>query len=478
MGANTNLDEFMGVGTVLAGKYRVERVVGTGGMGVVAVARHLRLGRRVAVKVMLPRPEDSERSVARFLREARTASRITSSHVARVFDVDLREDGIPYIVMEYLEGDTLAAIIRRESALDVEGSVDDLLAACETLAEAHALGIVHRDLKPGNLFRSCSAGRRTHVLKVLDFGISKTFETGRDEVASITTGKSFVGSPPYMSPEQITSPASVDSRTDIWSLGVVLYECLTGISPFAAATVGATCARILHETPAPPSELRSELPAALDERVLRCLTKDPAGRYQTILELARELAPFASAGSGRSLSSIESHWATGPRGSDLDTAFNSEVGDLSTETAVEPVPSLAVLVHSTFRRLPRGFGVGGVVALTVLIAGLAVVATPRLRGKHTETRPAARQSDSSVASIPPVVLPATWPVSPALSIETFEAPVPTARPKPLGSVRAQTEVRSRPQSSSVPLPSAASSVAEPVTSATESDPEAIYTYRK
>jgi serine/threonine protein kinase len=477
MGGNAKLDKFTGVGTVLAGKYRIERVVGTGGMGVVAVARHLRLGSRVAVKLMLPRPEDSERSVARFLREARTACRITNSHVARVFDVDLREDGVPYIVMEYLEGDTLAAVIRRESMLDVSGSVDDLLAACEALAEAHVLGIVHRDLKPGNLFRARLAGRNAYELKVLDFGISKTFESSPDDVASVTTGKSFVGSPPYMSPEQITSPGSVDARTDIWSLGVVLYECLTGTSPFAATTVGATCARILHEDPPPPSELRAEIPPALDERVLRCFSKDPAGRYQTILELAQALAPFGSEASGRSLSSLESHWANSEPGPGIDAAIDSDRGDLTTETAVEPVPSLAVIMHSTFRRLPRGFGVGGVVVLTLVLAALALVGAPWLRGGHDQAQ-SARPADASAVSVPPVALPPPPPLASAPSTGTLEPRALAEPSKPVGRVRARPAPRSRPEASSAPVPSSASTAAPPVTSAASTDPEAIYTDRK
>jgi eukaryotic-like serine/threonine-protein kinase len=478
MGGNAKLDKFTGIGAVLAGKYRMERVVGTGGMGVVAVARHLRLGSRVAVKFMLPRPGDSERSVARFLKEARTASRITNPHVARVFDVDLRDDGFPYIVMEYLQGDTLAAAIRRDSALDVPGSVDDLLAACEALAEAHALGIVHRDLKPGNLFRARVAGSNAYVLKVLDFGISKTFETDPEDVGSITTGTSFLGSPPYMSPEQITSPGSVDSRTDIWSLGVVLYECLTGTSPFAATTVGATCARILHEDPLPPSKLRSEVPSALDDWVLRCFSKDPGGRYQTILELARALAPFGSGASGRSLSSLESLWTTAEPGPREWPAVDSDSGDLRTETAAEPGPSLAVMMHSTVRRLPRGISVGGVVVLTLMLTAVAVVGVPWLRGPRDGIQGAPHPASASAGIVPSVALPLPSPVSSAASARTLEPRGLAVPPTPVASVRARRAPPPRPQSSNVPAPSSLLTALSPAPSAAPQDPESMYTYRK
>ncbi len=480
MGGESKLDSLTGVGTVLSGKYRVERVVGSGGMGAVAVARHLRLGSRVAVKFMLPRPDDSERSVARFLREARTASRITSSHVARVFDVDLREDGVPYIVMEYLEGETLASTLRRESALPVEGSVDDVLAACEALTEAHALGIVHRDLKPGNLFRARLAGRPHHLLKVLDFGISKTFDSQPEEAASVTTGKGFIGSPPYMSPEQITAPGQVDSRTDVWSLGVVLYECLTGISPFSAPTVGATCARILHEAPRPPSELRPGLPAALDRCVLRALARLAGERHQTVLELARELAPFGTDASSRTLSSIESLREHAASAAELEPSAVQGRPELSTETAFDPVASLAGVMQSSFLRMPRrvGIGVGGGLALVVV--GGVVLGTRWLGSSGDEVRTFDRPV-AATAVPSPAIAPAL-PSPPASGGDQREPP-PSTQAKAAPNVPAK--VGPRPRLAATPAaPSSAPQkppplpAAPPPASVAPSDPEAIYTDRK
>jgi len=306
-GPRPNLAELTGVGTILTEKYRIERVVGAGGMGAVAMAHHLKLGSRVAIKFLLPRGDDQARFAARFLREARAASRITGSHVARVFDVDVRDDGTPYIVMEFLDGETLARALARRGPLPLSESVDYLLEACEALAEAHALGIVHRDLKPENLFLTRGADRTRTLVKVLDFGISKTLQAGDlDSVVSATTGDAFIGSPPYMSPEQLTLPDGVDFRTDIWSLGVVLYECLTGCSPFAAATVGQTCALILQSEPAALGGARPDVPERLQRVVRCCLAKSKERRFDGVLALARELAEFGSEASRRSLAVIES----------------------------------------------------------------------------------------------------------------------------------------------------------------------------
>jgi eukaryotic-like serine/threonine-protein kinase len=303
--ALAGLEDFAGIGSVLAGKYAIDRVVGMGGMGVVVVARHLRLNTRVAIKFLLPRVVDQPKLVARFQREARAASRIAGPHVVRVLDVDVRSDGVPYIVMEFLEGETLQSRLETSGALGLEESVDYVLEAGEALAEAHAAGIAHRDLKPANLFLARGA-EHERTIKVLDFGIAKIFESeDADTFSGITASGAFVGSPPYMSPEQLVQPATVDSRTDIWSLGIVLYECLTGSTPFASSGIGQTCARILQEEPIPLASLRPDMPQALEPILRRCLTKSREGRFTTVAELARELAPFGTERAVRSLRVIE-----------------------------------------------------------------------------------------------------------------------------------------------------------------------------
>ena len=297
------VEQFVGLGSVLAGKYRLLRLLGVGGMGAVVAAEHLQLGEAVAIKFLLPSGLGKEREAARFLREARAASSLKSPHVARVFDVDVRADGTPYIVMEYLRGETLASLLKRGPVADIPRMVDDMLDACEAIAEAHSRGIVHRDLKPANLFLAEGTGNIL-VLKVLDFGISKLL-AGERASSAATTGDAFLGSPPYMSPEQLTQPDRVDHRTDIWSLGVVLYECVTGTSPFKGESIGEVCALVLQTSPQPVDALRPQVPPALAALIARCMEKSAALRYGSVLELARELAPLGTGRGQRALGVIE-----------------------------------------------------------------------------------------------------------------------------------------------------------------------------
>src|SRR5882762_1873321 len=280
----------VGPGDIVAGRYRVERIIGIGGMGVVLAARHLELDHLVAIKFLLPKLTEHKDIVGRFTREARAAVRIQNEHVARVTDVGTLEMGAPYMVMEYLDGTDLEDFSRKSGPLSVEDTVDFVLQTCEAIAEAHGLGIVHRDLKPGNLFlvRRPDGSRN---IKVLDFGISKvTGSLGTNPVAPTNT---MLGSPPYMSPEQLSRPTEVDSRTDVWSIGVILYRLLTGRVPFDAATIVQLCAVILHGDPAPLRDTRADAPPGLERIILKCLEKDRARRYAHVGELARDLLEFA-----------------------------------------------------------------------------------------------------------------------------------------------------------------------------------------
>jgi len=286
-------------GDILAGKYRVDRVLGVGGMGVVVAAHHVELDDRVAIKFLLPEALHSGEAVARFGREAQAAVKIKSEHVARVTDVGRLENGAPYIVMEYLDGLDLGAWLQQRGPLPIAQAVEFLLQACEAIAEAHALGIVHRDLKPANLFviRRPDGGLS---VKVLDFGIAK--RTGAGQVASITSTAAVMGSPLYMSPEQLNSAKDADARTDVWALGVILYELLAGEAPFIAETLPSVMVKITASEPPPLRARRPEVPAGLERVILTCLEKDRSKRFPTIGDLAHALVDF---GSPRSRTSVE-----------------------------------------------------------------------------------------------------------------------------------------------------------------------------
>ena len=276
----------LAAGTILLGKYRIDEVIGTGGMGRVVRASHLYLQQSVAIKILLPQMAESPSTVARFLREAQATVRLKSEHIARVIDVGTMPDGIPFMVMEHLEGNDLNQILRHHGPQTPEIVCDLMLQACEGMAEAHAMGIVHRDIKPSNYYIT----RRpdgSMLLKILDFGISKT-PVGYEELTGTQT---VIGTPTYMSPEQMKSGKQTDARSDIWSMGVVMYQLLQGQPPFSGESYAELVLKVGTE---PPSPLHVQLPAGLGEVILRCLEKDPKNRLQNVGELARMLAPFAS----------------------------------------------------------------------------------------------------------------------------------------------------------------------------------------
>jgi serine/threonine-protein kinase len=242
---------------VLCGKYRIESIVGEGGMGIVLGAVDTSLGRPVAIKLLLPQQVAHDGAVPRFLREARAAAAIQSEHVVRVFEVSTLPDGSPFIVMEHLRGADLAHILAQRGALSVEEACDVVLQVCEALAEAHAHGIVHRDLKPQNLFLT-QRPDGSPCVKVLDFGISKAADEGAPNLTS--TGM-VMGTPLYMSPQQVRALKTVDARADIWALGAILFELLTTSSIYQAPSVSALCAMIAMDPPTPLRARRPEAPA-------------------------------------------------------------------------------------------------------------------------------------------------------------------------------------------------------------------------
>jgi serine/threonine-protein kinase len=279
-------------GDVLGGKYRVERILGVGGMGMVVAAHRMDLDQWVAIKFLLPEMLTNPDVVARFAREARAAVKITGEHVARVFDVGTLETGAPYMVMEYLDGIDLGTWVQQRGALPIAQAADFLIQACVAIAEAHGLGIVHRDIKPSNLF--CVRGADGQLaIKVLDFGIAKIPSFNGAAPGIVTKTTAIMGSPLYMSPEQTQSARDVDTRADIWALGIVLYELLAGRVPFAGETMGEIIVKIATQTPEPIRNFRPDLPDGLEGVFRKCTEKDRERRYQNVGELGLALLPFA-----------------------------------------------------------------------------------------------------------------------------------------------------------------------------------------
>jgi len=279
-------------GELVAGRYEIESCLGSGGMAAVYRAMHLGLEQPVAIKVVTAALKDVPGVAARFLREARAATRMKSEHVVRVFDVGKTEEGLPFLVMELLEGKDLAELFEESFRPTSEEAVDLTLQACEALAEVHGLGIVHRDLKPANLFVVRGADGLA-CLKLIDFGISRIDAplTGADAMA-ITNPDVVMGSPRYMPPEQMESASAVDSRSDIWGLGAILYEMLTGRAPFDGESLFDIYAATVRSPPTAPSRVRHDVPRGLDEVIFKCLEVEPDRRYADVAELAVALAPF------------------------------------------------------------------------------------------------------------------------------------------------------------------------------------------
>jgi serine/threonine-protein kinase len=346
------------VGAIVAGKFRIERIIGAGGMGVVAVAMHLQLDQRVALKVLHDRTATDPSAVERFLREARAVAKLKSEHVCRVFDVGQLADGAPYIVMELLEGHDLAQLLA-ERSLAPAAAIELVLQACVAIAEAHAHGIVHRDLKPANLF----VGHRldgSPLVKVLDFGIAKAPNAAD---AALTHTNAVLGTPAYMAPEQLRSTRDVDARADIWALGIIIYQAISGRLPFPGASLTEIAVKIAIEPP-DPIDVAPPIAAA----IARCLDKEREGRYRDVGELARAFAPFSGPAAHTSAA--------------LATRLLGGDGTAPTAAATPmyaPVPTTLQSAASAMgapaapRHTARWLGLGGVAlaVAAIVIAGIA-----------------------------------------------------------------------------------------------------------
>jgi serine/threonine-protein kinase len=413
---------------VLAGKYRIERLIGSGGTGVVAQATHLKLERQVALKLLRSEVSDSPETVARFAREARAAARLKGEHVTRILDVGELDDGTPYLVMEFLEGSDFRAYLAESGRLGITDAVGYVLQACEAVAEAHAAGIVHRDLKPGNLFLTHTPDSAP-LVKVLDFGISKAV-TGEqsEEAVSLTSSATGMGTPLYMSPEQMRNAREVDARTDLWALGAILYEFVAGRPPFVARSLPELCVMLMQQDPVPVRLLRPEVPEGLARVIERCLRKNRTDRYGDVAELARAVAPHASPAarlrvariarlSGRSFPTVERI--------DVD-ARAMRASDTGGGSAALTPPGAEPVSLADGRAIRHGRWVVGAAALVMAGAGIVLgvvgIRSPRSQaepsGKNGSGGPAGPSSSSggAGASLGPLVVPAPSAPSPVVSI--------------------------------------------------------------
>jgi len=362
-------------------------------MGVVVAAHHIELDERVAIKFLLPETLGNPDAVARFAREARAAVKIKSEHVAKVTDVGKLDNGAPYMVMEYLEGGDLSTWLTQRGPLPVEQAVEFILQACEAIAEAHALGIVHRDLKPANLFviRRPDGGLS---VKVLDFGISKMASVGGPGGAgAMTRTSALMGSPLYMSPEQMQSSRDVDARGDVWALGVILYELITGATPFTGDSMPELVLQIMSAAPPPMSANASAIPAELEATIVRCLDKDRGKRFQTVGELAVALLPFGPKRSKVSVERISGVMrAAGLGGTGLALPPSSD--------ATAPPPRGAGTAASWGRTAPGGERRTAPVVIAAVVAalGIGLGGAYALRGRSLQSAPATSNGSSQAVA--------------------------------------------------------------------------------
>jgi eukaryotic-like serine/threonine-protein kinase len=413
-------------GEILAGKYRVDRVLGEGGMGVVVAAHHLELDDKVAIKFLLPDTLSNPEAVARFSREARAAVKIKSEHVARVSDVGKLENGSPYMVMEYLEGSDLSGWLTERGPLPIEQAIEFVLQASEAIAEAHALGIVHRDLKPANLFVIRRADGALSI-KVLDFGISKmTSLSGSGGEGSMTKTSTMMGSPIYMSPEQIQSSKDVDARGDIWALGIILYELIMGVPPFGGDHITGLIYSIISTPPPAMRARRPEVPPGLEAVIFHCLEKQRANRFGSIAEMASALLPFAPR---RSQASVERIAGTITGGNHTATAGGQWAGGSALGFALPAAPAqtgqgehlAGVGTQASWGRTATGKSRSvwlwlGIAGATVAVAAGVVI----LRSQGSSGSPLTASTSAGAA------LPTPVPSSPRAPLLAPEPPSATA----------------------------------------------------
>ena len=393
------------VGDTLGGKYRIIGRIGEGGMGVVFEAVHVRIQQRVAIKMLSPDVVDVPDVVSRFDREARAAGKLRNDNTVRVLDVDTA-NGLPFMVMELLDGIDLGQLLEKNGALPIATAVDYVLQACAAMTEAHAAGVVHRDLKPSNLFLTTSG-----KIKVLDFGISKLENDGE---VRVTATQTVVGTPLYMSPEQVRSAKRVDARTDIWSLGIILYELVAGRTPFEGSMTAAAAA-ICIDAPPPLSQFRAEVPADLERAILTALDKDPTKRYASAQSLADAIAPFGSAGASSAPSS------TPMLARELSSART--LPSRPAEMATAPGWTTRSTTAARSRSRTIAIAGGGVALATAALVVVLATRPPRTEAHVAPSAPAASTSTSD--AIDQRAAETTAVVAPTIASASVAATIPS-----------------------------------------------------
>jgi len=432
-------------GDVIASKYLLERPLAKGGMGAVWVARHLELDVRVALKVMAPEHVDTAFARDRFHREARACAQIRSPHVVAVHDYGVA-DGVPFLVMELLEGEDLQACLAREGRLSLATAASVLLPVCKGLRRAHELGIIHRDIKPSNVFLARQGEELT--VKILDFGVARITH---DLASPMTRTGTLLGSPGYMSPEQARG-RRVDHRSDLWSLAVVLYECLTGRPPFVSQAIGDLLVEVCTEPIPLPTTLAPHLPAVVDTFFARALARNPDERFQTADAFAEALAALGSASPNLEL---------GPPGAGLHGRETVDMPPAHSPT----VPGIARTIGGSRPRATR-------LALAILVPivlGLGVLAAYRVSAPNPAPDRSVAAPAEPPAPPPPLQMPPE-PTAPTASVSSTAAPEPPAPPEPAPSTSKPAETPRQTAPSRAPRPPSKSPSPPPPSPSPSRDP--------
>jgi serine/threonine protein kinase len=419
-------------GQVIAGKYAIVKVIGEGGMGVVFEATHLKLRQRVAVKMLLPGMLAHDIIVTRFEREARASAQLRNRHAVRVMDVDVTAEGLPYMVMELLDGHDLQVELDRRGRLPYAEAVDIVLQACSAMIAAHQIGIIHRDLKPANLFLAQEGdAHEARTVKVLDFGISKVQADGD---AKLTVADSVIGTAMYMSPEQVRSSENVDARSDIWSLGIILFELLAGRPPWIGTPTQLAAAVVSEDAPDVRTHV-ADVPAEIATIIATALRRDPSRRFGDVKQLALSLAPFAPAsGAGRILAESLLHASSGkwPRVSirpapleEARTIVQAAAVSESRMGGTGPGTTPGWSQHDSPPLRHRTVLVGFLVAFVI---GLLVVGGSAVAFLRWGARGARDRSATAAAPAPVTRVPA--PSTPAVEVPVAIAAAPSASAAP------------------------------------------------